>query len=73
MNTWHHYIDGHSVAPDTGTYLNAFDPCTGKPCVADAAGDAHDIGLAVQASLASAAAWRSLHRYTHLKYVTIKL
>ena len=59
MSTLHHCIDGQSVAPNTGAYLDAFDPRTGKPCVAVAAGNAHDVDLAVQASAIAAAAWRA--------------
>ena len=59
VQTWDHFIGGRSVAPTTGRYLDAFNPCAGDVASKVAAGDARDVDMAVRAAAAAAPAWRA--------------
>ncbi|MBL6750691.1 MAG: aldehyde dehydrogenase family protein [Nevskia sp.] len=55
---WNHYINGASVPPASGEYLEEFDPRTAQPSFRIARGDGRDIDAAVTAAQAAWAAWR---------------
>lgn len=57
---WNHYIDGRSVAPQSGKFLDEFDPRTGEKSFAIARGNAADIDAAVAGAAAAWPAWRDL-------------
>lgn len=56
----HHFVDGTSLAPVSGEYLDTYDPTTGKVIGRVARGTAPDVALAVAAAKAAGAAWRDL-------------
>ena len=53
-----HWIDGASVAPAGGGYLDAVDPSTGRAHLRVAAGDARDVAAAVAAAERARDGWR---------------
>ena len=55
---WNHYINGRTVPPAGGDYLNEFDPRTGKPSYRVARGNAADVDAAVVGAGAAWSAWR---------------
>lgn len=54
---WQHYIQGAWVTPDSGTYLEEYDPRTGAASFQIARGNAHDVARAVAAADAARHAW----------------
>ncbi len=54
-----HFIDGHSVPPSSGAYLDNQNPCTAGPVSPVAAGSAEDVDMAVRAATAASAEWRA--------------
>jgi aldehyde dehydrogenase (NAD+) len=53
-----HWINGVSVPPTTGQYIETLSPMTGGPALRVAAGNAYDVSRAAQAAQAAADAWR---------------
>ena len=53
-----HWIDGASVVPDGGEWLEQVSPMTGRPSVSVAAGTAADVDRAVAAARAAQDGWR---------------
>ncbi len=53
-----HWIDGASVAPESGDYIGNVSPMTGQPGIAVADGSAEDVARAVEAAEAAADGWR---------------
>jgi aldehyde dehydrogenase (NAD+) len=53
-----HFIDGVSVAPASGAFLDKCDPRTGELMARVAAGNAQDVDVAVQGAAAAFASWR---------------
>jgi len=60
MNRCLHVIDGAAREPDAGQWLDVFDPASGKPFAAVAAGNAADVDAAVAAAAGASASWASL-------------
>ncbi len=60
MTLLEHFIDGSTVSPGSGRYLEAFDPTTGSVISHVARGDSTDVGRAVAAAKAALPAWRGL-------------
>jgi aldehyde dehydrogenase (NAD+) len=54
----HHWIDGASVGPRNGAYLENVSPMTGEPSVRVAAGTSEDVDAAVGAAIRAADGWR---------------
>ncbi|WP_081314320.1 aldehyde dehydrogenase family protein [Rhodococcus pyridinivorans] len=57
MDRLDHWIDGKSVAPSSGDYLDATDPATGRTVRHVARGTAADVDAAVRAAVAAGPAW----------------
>jgi aldehyde dehydrogenase (NAD+) len=55
---WNHFIDGHTVPPTGGRYLDDHDPATGEKIGEVARGDAADVDAAVAAARGAFAPWR---------------
>jgi aldehyde dehydrogenase (NAD+) len=53
-----HWIDGASVAPRSGEYLETVDPMSGRPALRVASGGAEDVAAAVAAAKRAADGWR---------------
>lgn len=53
-----HWIDGASVVPEAGGWLDQVSPMTGRPSVSVAAGTAADVDRAVAAARAAQDGWR---------------
>ncbi len=53
MKQYGHFINGETVAPGSGEWLDVIDPSTGEPWAQIAAGNAADINRAVTAARAS--------------------
>jgi aldehyde dehydrogenase (NAD+) len=56
---WNHYIDGRSVLPKSGRYLDDYNPVTAEKISEVARGDAADIDTAVVAAKAALDEWRN--------------
>jgi len=56
---WNHFIAGADVPPASGTYLNSFEPSTGKPFADVANGTEPDVQAAVDAAQGALAEWRA--------------
>ena len=54
-----HYINGQTRPPQSGVYLDSFEPLCGQASGAVAAGNAEDVAAAVEAASAAQAAWRA--------------
>ena len=54
-----HYINGSSVSPEKGRYLDDFNPATAEKIGKVARGDAADIDKAVAAAIAALDGWRN--------------
>lgn len=52
-----HWINGASVLPATGQYIETLSPMTGTPALRVAAGNADDVSTAAQAAQAAADSW----------------
>ncbi len=57
MHEINHYINGRSVAPASGKFLDNVEPATGKVYSRVAAGNAKDVDAAVAAALAAFPKW----------------
>lgn len=55
-----HFIDGQSREPDSGRWLEVFDPASGKPYAEVAAGNRVDLEAAVAAASRAFPAWSAL-------------
>ena len=53
-----HWINGASVLPATGQYIETLSPMTGTPALRVAAGNADDVSIAAKAAQAAADSWR---------------
>ena len=53
-----HWINGASVLPATGQYIETLSPMTGAPALRVAAGNADDVSTAAKAAQAAADSWR---------------
>ena len=58
MRQEQHFIDGASVSPHTGQYLDVIHPATGEKIATVARGDECDVDLAVAAAMQALPAWR---------------
>lgn len=58
LNELNHWINGASVLPATGQYIETLSPMTGAPALRVAAGNADDVSTAAQAAQAAADSWR---------------
>ena len=70
MQRYAHFIDGEVREPAGGSWLEVFDPATGKAWAEVAAGDARDVDDAVNAAQAAFPAWsglRNSERAAHLE------
>ena len=56
----HHFIDGRTVPPANGQYIDAFDPASGQAISAVARGNDSDVDAAVKSAHAAFPAWRDL-------------
>lgn len=56
----HHFIGGEERVPTTGTYVEGFDPRSGKAISLVARGDASDIDTAVRTAAQAFSAWRDM-------------
>lgn len=57
MSALNHFINGRSVPPASGQYLDVFEPATGRVYAKAAAGNKADIDAAVAAAAAAFPAW----------------
>ena len=57
MTTIQHFIANQDVAPASGSYLDVFEPATGKAYARVADGDARDVAKAVEAARAAFPGW----------------
>ncbi|HLY37992.1 MAG TPA: aldehyde dehydrogenase family protein [Candidatus Binatia bacterium] len=55
---WTHFIDGQSVPPRSGRWLDDHDPATGEKIAEVARGDAGDVDVAVAGARAAFPGWR---------------
>ena len=58
LETWDHYLNGESCAPEQGEYVQSFDPKVGSPTARVAKGNAADVDRAVQSAVAAFPEWR---------------
>ncbi len=58
--TLQHFIDGRTVPPSNGKYIDAFDPSTGQLIGEVARGDDADVDAAAKSARAAFPAWRDL-------------
>lgn len=76
MQRYAHFIDGEVREPAGGSWLEVFDPATGKAWAEVAAGDARDVDDAVNAAQAAFPAWsglRNSERAAHLERLATAL
>ena len=60
MQKLHHWIDGQARLPESGGWLDVFDPATALPHAQVARGNQHDVEAAVVAATAAFPGWSSL-------------
>jgi aminomuconate-semialdehyde/2-hydroxymuconate-6-semialdehyde dehydrogenase len=64
-----HHIDGQAHAPAADRWLEVFEPATGAPIAALAAGDATDVAAAVDAARRAFPAWAALPASTRARWL----
>ena len=60
MQKLHHWIDGHAQPPESGGWLEVFNPATAQPHARVARGNTRDIESAVAAAAAAFPSWSAL-------------
>jgi aminomuconate-semialdehyde/2-hydroxymuconate-6-semialdehyde dehydrogenase len=60
MQKLHHWIDGQARLPESGGWLDVFDPATALPHAQVARGNQHDVEAAIVAATAAFPGWSSL-------------
>ena len=60
MQMLHHWIDGHAQPPESGGWLEVFNPATTQPHARVARGNTRDIESAVAAAGAAFPGWSAL-------------
>ncbi|MET0808042.1 MAG: aldehyde dehydrogenase family protein, partial [Pseudoxanthomonas sp.] len=60
MQKLHHWIDGRARPPQSGGWLEVFDPATARPHAQVARGDAVDVEAAIAAAAAAFPSWAAL-------------